>query len=225
MYFLKLSPDILYEGIITYYIQDRPYAVPLGFKILEKDKIMLKIFKNSKTYNFFINENPDLVINLTFNPMLYIITAFKDALREEYENIKYVNAYKVKAPRISSEHEVWGYIEARIIEKGDRNKGYLEVILNVEHIDAFSRFLIIEPLSRIYNHMIDVAVYLTKIASTTYETYRKYVELLKYSLGLINENCRTEACIEFMDYVNRVFKYLINEKPELQNVINELGLR
>ncbi len=224
MYFLKLSPDILYEGIITYYLEDSPHAVPLGFKLKGRDKVKIRIYEGSRTFKVFQNKNPDIVINLTYNPTLFIVTAFKDILREEYENIRYVNAYKVNAPRIAPEHEIWGYIEAKVENKNIK-KNLIEVDLKIEYIDAFSRFLIIEPLTRIYNHMIDIAVYLTKIANTEYKIYRRYLKLLKYSLELIYKNCKTDICEEFKEYVRRICKHLSEREPKLQKLINDLESR
>ncbi len=209
MYFLKLTQGILYEALFSFYNSSRnPTATPLGFIIKEKDLITVKIFKGSKTCEEFLKNNPDIVINLTNNPKLFLIFSFKNIFKDYIENIRFVNASKVNAPKIAPEHGVYGYIECKITNI-DEHEDKIEVTARVESIDAAVPFITLEPFSRVINHMIDIAVYLTKIDKLNdLKKIEKYVRLLDYSIHIVKDYCNLDMCREYLEMVNKVLEKL-----------------
>ncbi len=209
MYFLKLSQGVLYEALFSFYNSYKnPTATPLGFTLTDKETIRIKLYKGSKTYEELTNNRPDIVINLTNNPKLFLIFSFKKIFKEYIDNIRFVDSLKVKAPKIAPENEIYGYIECKI-EEIERMDNYSKITLSIEDIDIASPYVTLEPLSRVHNHMIDIAVYLTKLASIKeVEESQKYLNLLKYSLHIVRDYCISDTCKEYLEMVRKVLESL-----------------
>jgi len=209
VYFLKLSQGILYEALSSFYNSaKKPTATPLGFIIIGKDIIKMRIFKNSRTCQEFLENKPDIIINLTNNPKLFLIFSFKEIFKRHIENIRFIESSKINAPKIAPEHGVYGYIECKIMNIED-HKHSIEVTLSIEDIDAATPYITLEPFSRVINHMIDTAVYLTKISKLeNVEEIKKYTNLLKYSIHIIKDYCNTDLCNEYLEMVNKVLEEL-----------------
>ncbi|NPA69453.1 MAG: DUF447 family protein [Crenarchaeota archaeon] len=209
MYFLKLSQGILYEALSSFYNSNKkPTATPLGFIITGRDTIKLRIFKNSKTCREILKNRPDIILNLTNNPKLFLIFSFKEVFKEQIENIRFIESSRVNAPKIAPEHGIYGYIECKI-ENVKEHEDQIHVTLSIENIDAATPYITLEPFSRVINHMIDIAVYLTKIHKLEdNKEIRKYADLLNYSIHIIKDYCSTDLCSEYLNMINKVIKEL-----------------
>jgi len=209
VYFLKLSQGTLYEALFSFYNSyGKPTATPLGFVISSRESINLKIYKGSRTCEEFLRNRPDVVINLTNNPKLFLIFAFKDIFSTDIDNIRFTDSMRVRAPKIAPENGIYGYIECRT-EQIQEHDEHINVTLTIENIDIATPYITLEPFSRVYNHMIDIVVYLTKIEKLSdRDAVNRYMELLKYSLHIVRDYCSSELCREYLDMVRRILSRL-----------------
>ena len=79
----------LYEGISeTIVTTNRGWtanAAPMGI-IRKKDKLFVRMFKGSKTYNNVLSEK-SLVVNITLDPLVFVNSTFTDLEDSDFENV------------------------------------------------------------------------------------------------------------------------------------------
>lgn len=72
-----------YETIITTIDKNgNPNAAPFGVRVLEKDKVQLRIFEGGNSIKN-IKENEEFVVNITENPLMFTLSSI-DTIPEEY---------------------------------------------------------------------------------------------------------------------------------------------
>jgi hypothetical protein len=99
------------------------------------------------------------VLNLSQDPELFLLFAFKEELRQVH-TVEYVSAKTVKAPRISG---VDGFVEvtAEPLQSADVAAPFKEFVCTVKYMEAASRFPLVFSRSR--SAAIDCVIYATKI--------------------------------------------------------------
>jgi Uncharacterized conserved protein len=79
----------LYEGISeTIVTTNRGWtanAAPMGI-IRKKDKLFVRMFKGSNTYNNVLSEK-SLVVNITLDPLVFVNSTFTDLEDSDFENV------------------------------------------------------------------------------------------------------------------------------------------
>lgn len=72
-----------YEAIITTTNKDgTPNAAPFGVRVLDADKVQLRIFEGGNTIKN-IKENEEFIVNVTENPLMFTLATI-DTIPEEY---------------------------------------------------------------------------------------------------------------------------------------------
>ncbi len=88
---LKLDEHGIYEGISEVIVTTKKgwtlNAAPMGI-IRRKDKLFLRLFKGSTTYDNVLSEKL-LVANTTWDPLSFVNSTFSDLADEEFENINF----------------------------------------------------------------------------------------------------------------------------------------
>lgn len=77
--------DGISETIVTTGRGWTPNAAPMGI-IRKKDKLFVRMFKGSNTYNNVLSEK-NLVVNITLDPLVFVNSTFADLDDSDFENV------------------------------------------------------------------------------------------------------------------------------------------
>ncbi len=179
----SLVPGRHYEAIASFYYNNDAWATPLGFRVTESEKVIIKVYSNTRTYSA-LTRGVDVVLNIARDPSLYLYTSFKNIYREWRRVIQFEKGVKVDAPRIVNAE---AYIELKptcIQYEVD----HVKITYNIVGIYPGKPRL--EPHSRCIGHIIDTIIYLTKIRDVRDVKLReKYRLMLALSLELVRKTC------------------------------------
>ena len=127
------------EGIIgetivsTYDVDGQPNAAPMGVMMDNSKQLIIRPFVSSLTYKN-LQANRCAVVNVTSNPELFYLTAFKEAnpdrklSRELFEKAEMVDAPKLRAAD--------AIIEVSVAETGSFSPERAEFLCNIQLIKA-----------------------------------------------------------------------------------------
>ncbi|WNZ29404.1 MAG: DUF447 family protein [Candidatus Bathyarchaeota archaeon] len=133
---LGFRDGIIAETIVSTYDSDgKPNAAPMGIVIQNTTHLFIRPYVSSLTYkNLQITKNA--VVNLTVNPRLFYITAFK----ETNPNGKlppelFQKAKTVSAPRLKMAD---AFIEVSVEKTGSFGSDRAECLCNVKHVETIN---------------------------------------------------------------------------------------
>ncbi len=201
---LRIVPGRHYEAIASFFLNNEPWATPLGFKVTSDKKVILKVYRGTRTYTAIIR-GVDVVLNITRDPSLYLYTSFKNIYTEWKRMIRFEKSRRVNAPRIAN---VEAYIELQplcIEYHGEIVKALYTIV------DTYIGNPKLEPLTRCVNHIIDAIIYLTKLRDIRDKNLReKYMILLAMSMEIIRKTCDVNM-FNLVSEIERIYRKVMGE--------------
>ncbi|MFX1301546.1 MAG: DUF447 domain-containing protein, partial [Promethearchaeota archaeon] len=147
------------ESIVTTISKDQEFnAAPMGVWVHPDQQLIIRPYEGTQTASN-IQDVGDAVINITHDPHVFLITAFKEELSSATQ-LEFEPATKVKAPRLAG---MSGYLEVTIEPKlvEDDTPRYMELLCTLKHIEIASPFPLV--LSRARCAAIECIIYATRV--------------------------------------------------------------
>ncbi len=127
------------EGIIAETIVStcdsvgKPNAAPMGIEIKNPNQLVIRPFVTSLTYKN-LQATKSAVINLTFDPQLFYVTAFKQANPDnKLSSGLFEKAKTVSAPRLKSAK---AFVEIKIEKTGCTRAERAEFVCSIQHVES-----------------------------------------------------------------------------------------
>ncbi|MEM4718128.1 MAG: DUF447 family protein [Desulfurococcaceae archaeon] len=183
---LHLRENVLYEGVLTASLGGEIYVSPVGFRRV-KDIVEIKVYKGGLLEKV-IREQGEIILNITHDPLILTETAFKSKMMtsrsvEEYvefnedgvilrDSIGYVLLERMGFSDIG-EYYLVKYKVKKIATKDDQN---------------------VEPFSRCYGALVEIAVYISKINAlkNNLKLVSDYQSRVSMMLEVVNKTCSEE---------------------------------
>lgn len=177
-----IKDGVLYEAILTTLYMNNPYSAPVGFT-KQGDIVEIKVYKDSFLSTVILETN-NIVLNITHDPVVFIKTAFKKQLAIDLSQlVEFQGNYIFLKDSL-------GYI---ILEKNgveDRGEYY---VVKYRIIDTIPYYVEVEPYTRCYSQLIELAIYASKIiALRKREDVSKYLERVLESMEIVNKTCNSD---------------------------------
>lgn len=183
---LNIRDHVLYEGILTTSCSGEIYISPVGFR-KEKDIVEIKVYKGGSLERAVL-ERDEIILNITHDPLVFVDTAFKNKIVTS----RLIREYVVFNEDGVVLREGIGYIlleKNKIIDTGD----YYIVRYKVKKIVTRDDQQI-EPYSRCYGSILEIAIYVSKINALKHDTklVLDYLSRINIMLEVINKTCSKE---------------------------------
>lgn len=179
---VEIKDNVLYEGVFSFKTPSGYYATPLGFR-KKGGLVHVNVYKTSRTY-VFLSMNNRVVLNIVYDPYVYLYTALKD----ETNGLNKVAFYEGPdgLPRVK---DSIAHLVLSIVDKVDVGES-VNFIYGIEKIERGN--VTIEPYSRCVGLSIEALVYLTKIKhiSGTTEGFKVTVNYLNQVVATLSRVCR-----------------------------------
>ena len=180
---ILLRPGRHYEAIATFYVDEKPWATPLGFRVADPKHVLLRVYAGTTTFNT-LRRGVDIVLNIIRDPALYLYTAFKNLYPDWAQRLRFEQSRRVSAPRLADAELC---IEARAVYVIEHSS-FLESLYEIVHVEL--RSVQLEPPTRCTPHLIDLVIYLTKLRDVANPELRSKYELaLLHSLEVAEKTC------------------------------------
>lgn len=147
------------ESIITTISVDQEFnAAPMGVWIHPDHQLIIRPYEGTQTASN-IQEVGEAVINITHDPQVFLLTAFKEELSSSTQ-FAFEPATKVKAPRLAG---MSGYLEVTVEPKlvEEETPRYRELVCTLQHIEISSPFPVV--LSRARCAAIECVIHATRV--------------------------------------------------------------
>ena len=169
-----------YEVIVTTENIDGTYnAAPIGVICKNKDEILCKIFKTSKTLSN-ICKNESFTVNITYDPILFTLATIDNIPLEYYEDntiLKDINAY--------FKCNVSDFKET--VRKDDPVRKNEAIVITAKVNSLKIKETTFKPLNRGMCSLIESLVNYTRIDYVTKEKQDYYINRLKESERIIKK--------------------------------------
>jgi hypothetical protein len=134
LYDLGFLKDTIGETIVSTYSADgQPTAAPMGVVIESNERLLIRPYISSLTYRN-LQAKRCAVVNLTSNPELFYLTAFKEANPDgKLSPELFEKAETVDAPRLRTTD---AFVEVLVAETGSFNSERAEFLCNVKLVKA-----------------------------------------------------------------------------------------
>jgi len=151
----KRKKSRVYETIVTTINKEKkPNAAPIGVYFLNNDKLVMKIYKENKTYENLI-ETKTCCVNIVYNPCLFI----KYAILDEKDKEKILGGeitYYNNLPILKDAH---AYLITELIKHREyNNKGIF--VLKITKREILEEFPY--PINRGLNAAVELAIDLSR---------------------------------------------------------------
>ncbi len=160
----KRKKSRIYETIVTTIDKEKkPNAAPIGVYFLDDGKLVMKIYKENKTYRNLI-ETKVCCVNIVYNPLLFIKYAIlKEKSKEEI--LKKEIIYYGNLPILKDAH---AYLIAELIKYREyKNKAiFILKIIKRKILEEFPY-----PVNRGLNAAIELAIDLSRGKKENIENY------------------------------------------------------
>jgi hypothetical protein len=156
---LGFSKETIAETIVsTYSVDEQPNAAPMGAKMDNPQRLVLKIYTSSLTYKN-IQSKKCAVINVTSNPELFYRTAFKEANpKGRMPHEWFEKAETVEAPRLRMAD---AHIEVTIVDVKPLGAEKAEVTCEVKLVQAST--VLPQPYCRASFATIEAIIHATRV--------------------------------------------------------------
>lgn len=180
---LLIKDGILYEAILTAMHEGKPYAAPVGF-IKRGNIVEIRAYKGG-SLSKVVSTCPVVTLNFTCRPDLFILTAFKGKFIEGSQTLP---LFKFGDGNVVYLSDCFGYIVLNRVALNEFEE-YNLVRYSIKERVLHGR-LELEPYSRCYSQLIELAVIASKIeaikdASTQEDLLLKF----KWCMDTINKTC------------------------------------
>ncbi len=111
-----------------------PNAAPMGVELKNNNQLVIRPFVSSLTYKN-IHATKSAVVNVTFDPKLFYVTAFKEATPEEElsSNLIFEKGKTVSALRLESAK---AFVEVSVKEQRSIGADRAEFLCDVKHLES-----------------------------------------------------------------------------------------
>ncbi len=182
-----LKENIIYEGVLSTIYNSKPYIGAVGF-VKKGNFIEIKVYKNNMLHTI-VKETSRFVLNITYDPLTLVYSAFKKYFnvndlvereviyRDDLVFLKNALAYMILEKVYEEELEEFSLIKFRI------------------HSLEVNEDSILEPLTRCYSNLVEIAIYVSKIVSVrnlTEKLFKEYCRYIDNSLTIIMKTCSEE---------------------------------
>jgi|GEM_PF-4105017 len=193
---IHLVGDVVYESIASAYAKGGVYYTPLGFKPVGL-RFQAKVYPETRLYNI-VDEVGFIVLNLTRNPVHYLLSSFK---KEFKPKLAFTKARCVDAPRLAG---VEAYVET--IVAGVRELSGLKIVeLEPVCVDTGD---LLTPYSRADAMLIEMIVYATKIRAFKSKgdevNAGYYANLFKEARSILERVAGSKSYREMADFLSGV---------------------
>ena len=122
--------------VSTFDLNGQPNAAPMGVEIEGNEKLKIKPYLTSLTYNN-LQAKRCAVINVTSNPTLFYITAFKDIRHyRKISTVIFEKAETIDAPRLRAADAI---IEVLVAETNRFGSNRAEILCNVQLVKSLKK--------------------------------------------------------------------------------------
>ncbi|WP_406657956.1 DUF447 domain-containing protein [Methanolobus sp. ZRKC2] len=178
--------DGISETIVTTNKGWTPNAAPMGI-IRKKDKLFIRLFKGSNTYENVLAEKK-LVVNITHDPILFVLATFTDLNDSDFDTKAFDGI------SISSLKEAQCWIAFKCVNSKLTNEAFISELVPIRaHLNKCK----IRAPNRGFCGVIEACIHATRYQLTEDE---KYLKLIK-AYGDIVEKCGGEAEKEAMKLI------------------------
>lgn len=183
---MNLRDGVLYEGVLSVLYKGAIYAAPVGFRKSGKF-IAMKIYKGGQLERV-VKELDEVIINVTHDPTSLMIFAFKGLMRNNESMNTYFRIIDNRPVLING----YGFLVLRktgIVDQGD----YYQVEYEIRSIEPLGNDEI-EPYTRCYSSMIEIAIYLSKLMAlkNDHTTYMEYAKRIEIARDVVLKTCNEE---------------------------------
>jgi hypothetical protein len=172
-------PNVIYEGILTCYsIEKSPHAANMGFSFNDKFKLIIKPFKNTRTYEY-VSKMKQAVINI-FNDVKYFYEVNFGKINEKSFNLSRM----LKIPKLK---DSIFYLECQL-EEIEEDQIRPKLVMNV--VNFVSKKTHLKPITRAEFAVLEALIHSTRV--------RVFKEL--------NMQEELENLLSLVDYYERLIK-------------------
>ena len=175
-----------YEAIITTIDKEgKSNAAPFGIRVVEEDKILLKIFDGGNTIKN-IKSREEFIVNITNDPIMFSYST-TDTIPEEYlSRINYEDSEFVHIKNV----DAYFICKAYSIKKGLRKDEIKESGVNIIKAEAVELKInnpCVKPMNRGIHVLMESLVNYSRINIVNKETQDFYLERFKESERIIKK--------------------------------------
>lgn len=202
---LGFRKGIISETIVSTYDSDgKPNAAPMGIVIQNAQQLLIRPYVSSLTYKN-LQATKSAVVNLTFNPYLFYITAFKQANPDgELSSDFFVKAKTVSAPRLKT---VNTFVEVTVVQTASFGADRVEFVCTIKHVESVNNLP--QVYCRAHFATIEAIIHATRIelflkgTENQQKQALKLLELIDYCKDVVN---RTAPNSVYSDIMNDLTK-------------------
>jgi len=198
---LGFRDGIIGETIVSTCDSDgKPNAAPMGVEMKNSEQLVIRPYVSSLTYKN-IQTTKTAVINLTFNPRLFYVTAFKDTNPNgKLPPEMFEKSQTVVAPRLKSAN---AFVEVTFHETGSVGVDRAQCVCNVQLVESLD--LLPQVYCRAQFATIEAIVHATRIELflTGNEQQQKralnLLELVNVCQDVVNRTAPNSIYSDIMD--------------------------
>ncbi|MFZ7138125.1 MAG: DUF447 domain-containing protein [archaeon] len=185
-------------------LNGNPNAAPMGIEIKNSNQLVIRPFVTSLTYKN-IQETHSAVVNITFEPNLFYVTAFKEANPDgKLSTNLFENAKTVSAPRLKSAK---AFVEVFVKETHSIGVDRVEFLCDFKHIET------VKILPKVYCRAqfatIEAIIHATRIElflkgnEQQQKRGLKLVELVNVCQDVVNKTAPNSVYSKIMNDLNK----------------------
>ena len=202
---LGFHEGIIGETIVSTCDSDgKPNASPMGIVIQNPQQLLIRPYVSSLTYKN-LQATKSAVVNITLDPHLFYITAFKQANPDgEVSPDLFEKAKTVSAPRLKT---VNAFVEVTVEKTGSFGVDRAEFVCNVQLVESLN--VLPQVYCRAQFATIEAIVHATRIQLflTGNERQQKHalklLELVNLCQDVVNRTAPNSVYSEIMDDLNQ----------------------
>ncbi|MEM0442991.1 MAG: DUF447 family protein [Candidatus Caldarchaeum sp.] len=187
--------------VSTYSVNGVPHAAAMGCTTADGVSILLKPFKDTKTYNNLVNRR-SLVVNVCRDPVVFYKAVFDQGLT-------FGEARRVNAPRVM---EASAWVEAVVSELREFSGPRAEALCSVENVD-----LVVEkprPYSRAEHALMEALIHFTRVrafaGTERHNEAEALLDRIKYYEKLVQRVSSNEAHLSMIEKIVREASRLVD---------------
>ena len=202
---LGFRDGIIGETIVSTCDSDGiPNAAPMGIVIKNPNQLLIRPYVSSLTYKN-IQKTKTAVVNLTFDPRLFYVTAFKETNPDgKLPPDMFEKSQTVMAPRLKSANV---FVEVSVHETGSLGVDRAEFVCNVQLVESLD--VLPQVYCRAQFATIEAIVHATRIELflTGNEQQQKHalklLELVNLCHDVVNRTAPNSVYSKIMDDLNQ----------------------
>jgi len=201
--------------VSTYNVDGQPNAAPMGVVVESNERLRIRPYRSSLTYKN-LQTTRCAVVNITSNPELFYLTAFKEANPDgKLSPDLFEKAETVDAPRLRAADAI---VEVLVAETGSFGAKRAEFLCNVQLVKAS------KALPKVYCRAqfatIEAIIHATRIKQflrgDEQERAIKLLELVSVCQDVVDRTAPNSRYSEIMADLTRMIDLWRNERESLR---------